>query len=179
MAAEQTLEALLDVEDPQARGSAATNWTVPLLRSALAKQGWSASQRTLRRTVHRLGSRWKRPKFVLGRPDPASAEKQSRGRASGSRGDRGRRSLVRRWDETETTRREFPPLRAAWATVGQQRVVVISGRTGRRVIHGARNAASGELVSLVRERSRQDECSAFVETRGHRRLERPKLLVSR
>jgi transposase len=96
MAAEQTLEALLDVEDPQARGSAATNWTVPLLRSALAKQGWSASQRTLRRTVHRLGSRWKRPKFVLGRPDPASAEKQSRGRASGSRGDRGRRSLVRR-----------------------------------------------------------------------------------
>jgi transposase len=94
-AAEQALEALLAEGNPQAHGHAATNWTAPLLRTELAKQGWPASERTVRRTLHRLSYRWKRPKFVLGRPDPAYAEKKSRGRASGSHGDGRRRGLVR------------------------------------------------------------------------------------
>jgi transposase len=62
--------------DPQARGHHATGWTVPLLRSELAAAGIVASERTIRRALHRLGWRWKRPKFVLGRPDPAYAEKK-------------------------------------------------------------------------------------------------------
>jgi transposase len=95
-AAEQVLEVLLVEDNPQAQGQAATNWTAPLLRTELAKQGWQASERTVRRTLHRLGYRWKRPKFVLGRPDPAYAEKKSRGRASGSYGGGRRRGLVRR-----------------------------------------------------------------------------------
>jgi transposase len=61
VAAEAALQVLLSEGDPQARGYAATGWTVPLLR-----------------TLHRLGWRWNRPKFVLGRPDPAYAEKKSR-----------------------------------------------------------------------------------------------------
>ncbi|HET8905397.1 MAG TPA: helix-turn-helix domain-containing protein [Ktedonobacterales bacterium] len=76
--AEAALETLLSKGDPQAHGYAATGWTVPLLRTELAKQGWEAAERTIRRTLHRLGWRWKRPKFVLGRPDPAYAEKKSR-----------------------------------------------------------------------------------------------------
>jgi transposase len=77
-AAEAALEALLTEGDPQAYGYMATGWTVPLLRTELAKRGWQAAERTIRRTLHRLGWRWKRPKFVLGRPDPAYAEKKSR-----------------------------------------------------------------------------------------------------
>lgn len=77
-AAEAALEALLATGDPQAHGYAATGWTVPLLRTELGKQGWEVGERTIRRTLHRLGWRWKRPKFVLGRPDPAYAEKKSR-----------------------------------------------------------------------------------------------------
>ncbi len=69
------LEALLAV-DAQARGHQATGWTVPLLRTELATTGYALSVRTLRRTVHRLGYRWKRPPSVLGRPDPAYAEKK-------------------------------------------------------------------------------------------------------
>src|SRR5258708_18577444 len=65
-------------EDPQAHGYAATDWTVPLLRTALAKHGYLLSERTLRRTLHRLGYRWKRPKYVLGRPDPAYEQKKGR-----------------------------------------------------------------------------------------------------
>jgi transposase len=55
--------------------------------------------------------------------------------------------------------------------------VVISGRNPRRVLHGALNAAPSELVSLIRERSRQDDCAAFVEALGQVRPDVPKLLV--
>jgi transposase len=76
-AAEAALDALLRAGDPQAHGYAATGWTVPLLRTELAQQGWGAAERTIRRTRHRLGWRWKRPKFVFGRPDPAYTEQKS------------------------------------------------------------------------------------------------------
>lgn len=76
-AGEQRLVEVL-TSDPQAAGYAATGWTVPLLQTALAKSGWHASHKTLRRTLHRLGWVWKRPRFVLGRPDPAYQVKKGR-----------------------------------------------------------------------------------------------------
>jgi transposase len=105
-AAEEALDTLVTEGAPQVHGYAAANWTAPLLRTELAKRGWPsvagqawlakrgwpsvagqawlakrgwpAGERTLRRTLHRLGWSWKRPKYVLGRPDPAYAEKKSR-----------------------------------------------------------------------------------------------------
>jgi transposase len=68
-AGERQLVALVQ-SDPQAAGYAATGWTVPLLQTELAKGGWHASQKTSRRTLHRLGRVWKRPRCVLGRPAP-------------------------------------------------------------------------------------------------------------
>jgi transposase len=81
------------------------------------------------------------------------------------------------WFGDETTLREYPPLRAAWAPRGQPANVVVSGRNGRRVLHGALNAATGELVQLIRERSRQDDCLAFIEELGKLRPDIPKLLI--
>jgi transposase len=81
------------------------------------------------------------------------------------------------WFGDETTLREFPPLRAAWARRGQQAVVVVSGRNSRRVLHGALNAATGGLALLIRERSRGDDCLAFVEALGQIHPQIPKLLV--
>jgi transposase len=73
--ADAVLVALLE-QDPQARGHRATGWTVPLLRTELARAGHAVSPKTVRRALHRLGYRWKRPRYVLGRPDPAYAEKR-------------------------------------------------------------------------------------------------------
>jgi transposase len=70
------LEGLLD-DDPQARGHQAAGWTVPLLRTELATAGFAVSAKTIRRALHQLDYRWKRPKYVLGRPDPAYAEKKT------------------------------------------------------------------------------------------------------
>jgi transposase len=72
-------EALLDARlraDPQAHGYQATGWTVPLLLAELRATGYAVGARTVRRTLHRLGWRWKRPKYVLGRPDPVYQEKR-------------------------------------------------------------------------------------------------------
>ena len=76
-AGEQVLVVLVQ-SDPQAAGYAATGWTVALLRTQLSKRGWATSEKTLRRTLQRLGGVWKRPRFVLGRPDPAYAAKKGR-----------------------------------------------------------------------------------------------------
>jgi transposase len=74
---EAWLTALLRA-DPQAHGYVSTGWTVPLLLREAAAAGYLVGAKTLRRTLHRLGWRWKRPKYVLGRPDPAYAEKKGR-----------------------------------------------------------------------------------------------------
>lgn len=60
--------------DPQAWGHQATGWTVPRLRTELARADCVVGERTIRRALPRLGYRWQRPRYVLGRPDPAYAE---------------------------------------------------------------------------------------------------------
>jgi transposase len=81
------------------------------------------------------------------------------------------------WVADETTLREFPPLRAAWAEKGKQAEVVVSGRNSRRVVLGAINVTSGQVVRLVRERSRKEEVAAFVEALGQVRPAVKKLLI--
>ena len=66
------------------------------------------------------------------------------------------------WFADETTLREFPPLRAAWARRGEQAVVTISGRNSRRVLHGALNVTTGEMVRVVRTHSRGADSAALV-----------------
>ena len=77
MAEEAVLVRLLE-QDPQARAHRATGWTVPLFQGELGRLGSHVGARTIRRALHRLGYRWKRPRYVLGRPDPAYAEKKGR-----------------------------------------------------------------------------------------------------
>ena len=81
------------------------------------------------------------------------------------------------WWGDETTLREFPPLRAAWSKRGQQTTVTISGRNARRVVHGAVQARTGELVRVVRERHRADDALALVAALGAIRPAAPKLLI--
>lgn len=68
------LEALL-ATDPHQLGERATKWTVPLLLTHLRRAGAEVSEHALRRTLHWLGWRWKRPRYELGQPDPAYALK--------------------------------------------------------------------------------------------------------
>src|SRR5581483_11870113 len=59
----QALLTALLADDPQRHGHHATGWTVPLLHGEAQRAGIRVSERTVRRTLHRLGWRWKRPKY--------------------------------------------------------------------------------------------------------------------
>lgn len=72
---ETVLQQLL-ATDPHTHGHQATGWTVPLLQGELSQAGYAVGARTIRRALHRLGYGWKRPQYVLGRPDPDYAEKR-------------------------------------------------------------------------------------------------------
>jgi transposase len=81
------------------------------------------------------------------------------------------------WFGDQTTLREFPPLRCAWARRGEQSIVVVSGRNARRVIHGALNVVTGERVRVVRERTRGEDVKVAVEALGNHHPQTAKLLV--
>jgi transposase len=56
---------------PTDHGYRHPTWTVPLLIAHLAREHrLAASETTVRRALHGLGYRWKRPRFVLSRRDP-------------------------------------------------------------------------------------------------------------
>ncbi len=81
------------------------------------------------------------------------------------------------WVADETTLREFPPLRAAWSRRREPAVVVISGRNTRRVVHGALNARTGELVRTVTTTSKTADIVEAVTALGAVRPGVPKLLI--
>jgi transposase len=59
------LEAVLE-QDPRQWGYAATTWTAPLLQCHWQRAYRArVSQRSVRRAIHRLGYRWKRPRYRL------------------------------------------------------------------------------------------------------------------
>jgi transposase len=65
-AAEELLAKLMPTV-PTAHGYRHPSWTTPLLLAHLKRHGVEASDTTVRRALHRLGYRWKRPRFVLSR----------------------------------------------------------------------------------------------------------------
>jgi transposase len=62
----------------------------------------------------------------------------------------------------ETALRLWPPLRAAWARVGQQAAVPVSGRNAQRSLYCALNLRSGRRITLGRPRQRQGDFQAFL-----------------
>lgn len=63
--------------DPMRLGYNSTGWTVALLADHLRqKYGSPISVRTLRRRMHHLGLRWKRPRYTYANKDPNRAQKK-------------------------------------------------------------------------------------------------------
>ena len=131
--------------DPQQQGYRATGWTNALLRDVLQRQcGLRVSHQTIRKAIKRAGYRWKRPRYVLSRR--SKTWRQAKGGLK--RGLRGRkRTVLLMSDATIVT--EIPPLRAAYARIGEQAVVPITGNRDKRVVFGALNIKTGHLEMLI------------------------------
>lgn len=98
------------------------------------------------------------------------------------------RRLKARWQPGDvllctdwTLLRLFPPLRAAWAQVGQQAAVPITGANAKRVLFGAIDLHTARRVVLVRRNAGQLDVQAFLAElrRRYRRAGRIWLLADR
>ena len=65
----ETVTTLLETK-PRDHGYRQAEWTVPLIQGHLAGEQIAASGTTIRKQLHKLGYRWKRPRFVLRRRSP-------------------------------------------------------------------------------------------------------------
>jgi transposase len=65
---------------PSEFGYRHAEWTAGLLQAQLASEGSAASVDSVRRALHRLGYRWKRPRYVLSRR--SATWRQSKGGCS-------------------------------------------------------------------------------------------------
>jgi transposase len=73
---DRRIRAVLEL-DPRSVGFNATTWTVDLLSKHLCQRhGQKICRRTLRRRMHALGLRWKRPRYVYHLKDPNKAQKK-------------------------------------------------------------------------------------------------------
>jgi hypothetical protein len=63
-------------------------------------------------------------------------------------------------DETIVT--ETPPLYAAYGHIGEQVRVPITGNRGKRILHGAINVGSGDVLLLITEVWEQEEHQGFL-----------------
>ena len=160
---EGALEALLSEGDPQAHGYAATGWTVPRHAHGTGPAGLSRG-----RTDHP-------PHAAAGGLALEAPEVRARPTRPG----------LRREKKPSLSKRQPWWRRAARSGSATRRRGASSRRCGRRG-HAAASSgwwssrgatpgawcmerstsATGEFVSVVRERSRQDDCVAFLETLG-------------
>ena len=84
-------------------------------------------------------------------------------------------TLILMQDETDLLL--FPPLRAAWAPVGQQATVRLSGYNAKRVLFGALDLLSGKRYLRGRPRNRADDFCAFLTWLRTQEPDRPILMV--
>jgi transposase len=137
--------ALLLGSDPHQYGYWATGWTNGLLRNFLQRHcDLKVSHQTVRKAIKRAGYRWKRPRYVLSRRP--NTWRQAKGGLK--RGLKGRiRTVILMVDATILT--QIPPLRAAYAPIGEQAVVPITGDRSKRVVFGVLNIKTGRLELLI------------------------------
>lgn len=79
--------------------------------------------------------------------------------------------------QDETDLLLFPPLRAAWAPVGQQATVRLSGYNAKRVLFGALDLRTGTRYLRSRSRNRADDFCAFLTWLRTQEPDRPILML--
>ena len=148
-------------DDPRQAGYLASVWTVAMLRLVLVCQyGWELGLSSVRRLLHDLGLRWRRPRLTMpDKLDPNKAAKQwaiaqavieAPANAAIVYADASRVQLL-------------PLVRAMWQWVGQQVRIPTPGNNDSRTLLGALNIDTGRWDYLVRLHARTEDFLAFLE----------------
>ena len=139
-AAQQCLATAL-ARTPEAYGYPATIWTTALLRHLLAcRQAIQVCADTVRRALHALGYRWRRPRWAIEHADPDAAYRLERLICALETATVGTVCLV----QDETKFKSLPPLRRMWMRRGDQVRVPTPKQNHHVYSYGALNLVTGE-----------------------------------
>jgi putative transposase len=153
---------------PQAYGFPVTVWTLDELQTLLVREREvQVSRATLYRVVHTLGYRYRRPRPNSPRSDAPPACR-SDGYGSPAAGvvakktgaEPGRLHLV---DLDECEVHAHPHLAKVWRKKGAPMKVPAAGEDHQFVVFGARDDASGQLISSRSEQKGEEAFIAFLE----------------
>ena len=145
---------------PKSLGYLATFWTVALLVTHLATQGWQISGSTVRRTLHSLGYRWRRPRLTVTRRDPAGSARMaviSRAIGQVQPGDH-----FFSLDESEF--KMLPVLRAMWSKIAHTVRIPTPLYNASVWAFGAVDIFNGQWLSGLYDRQNSANFLAFLET---------------
>lgn len=144
---------------PSTVGYGVGYWTVRTLVAHLGQAcGCALSKATVRRALHTVGYRWRRPRYALP-TDPALAAKMWDLCAQVVRS--APEAVLLCLDESDV--HLLPVLRAMWMRVGQQVRIPTPGANRKRAVFGALEWTTGRWFYQVREHKRADDFLAFLE----------------
>lgn len=146
-------------QPPASAGYALGYWTLVTLCSHLAgRLDLWLSQATVRRMLHALDYRWRRPRHCL----PADPDAAGKMWALARRLEQAPQTAVILCED-ECDLHLLPVLRAMWMRRGQQRRIPTPGSNRKRSIFGALDWQSGDWTYLVTQHKRAVDYLAFLE----------------
>lgn len=128
-----------------ALGLRVTNWTARTLRAFLAPLGINLSTITVRRTLHRLGFRWRKPKLVVVKSDPLRDFKVAFiGIFLKAHG-----SDCTVFYQDECYCQLLPNVRSCRMRQAQQKDIIMPGTNERATVYGALNPTTGQWMRSI------------------------------
>jgi transposase len=146
-------------DSPTSQGYNFTVWTVALLREHVeVKLEVRVCDDTIRRTLHELGFRWRRPRWAVEREDPQAAELMAAIAQAIWNADAQTMAMV----EDETKFRALPPLRRMWMRKGQQTQVPTPEQNSSFYSYGALDIESGTWFDGFFEKANSDATITYL-----------------
>jgi len=152
--ANEYIERLVEEESPTSHGWLRSRWSCKLLAVELFKERAAlVSRETVRRTLHRLGFRWRRPRPLPPEKDSEDQREQKRRRLLGIL------SMVEEagvFFQDETRLEINPKVGFCWMRKGKQRQLRTPGTNRKVWISGALNFHTGRLHWVKGERKNDE-----------------------
>jgi hypothetical protein len=148
------IERLVEEESPASHGWRRSRWSCKLLAVELFKERTAlVSRETVRRVLHRLGFRWRRPRPVPPEKDSEDQREQKRRRLLDVL------SIVKEagsFFQDETRLETNPKVGLCWMRKGKQRPLRTPGTNRKVWISGALNFSTGRLHWVKGERKNDE-----------------------
>jgi putative transposase len=152
--ANERIERLVEEGSPASHGWLRSRWSCKLLAVELLKErAVVVSRETIRRTLHRLGFRWRRPRPVPPEKDSEERREQKRARLEDVV------QMVERagsFFQDETRLETNPKVGFCWMRKGKQKPLPTPGTNRKAWISGALNFHTGRLHWVTGERKNDE-----------------------